>query len=220
MAGALLASVGVGPAWGQVSNTNCNDACKRCPAGAQRKQCLDVCSKCPSTSLLCGPCGSVVCCSGGTLCCSGVCRDLRSDESNCGACGWVCAAGETCCNGACTDTNKDPNNCGACGNVCTDAQGNWTTCSNGTCSPVRDCVNYCAQFPLDKQADCLLTCEGCAGLPCLYDTSLSCCPSDDRLCCLRCCGGPLHYPSICCSPVLYCCSDMDGNPSFCSPLPC
>jgi Stigma-specific protein, Stig1 len=75
--------------------------------------------------------------------CSGVCIDIKNDESNCGGCGRACAEGNICCNGWCTDTihnapgccppalfcdgvcvnpYEDEANCGACGNVCGENQ--------------------------------------------------------------------------------------------------
>jgi cysteine-rich repeat protein len=86
-------------------------------------------------------------CASGQGDCSGVCRDLRSDKQNCGACGNTCAAGFTCeagsckapvvtcgpeqtnCSGACRLLQSDTQNCGACGNVC--PTGN--TCTGGRC---------------------------------------------------------------------------------------
>ena len=75
-------------------------------------------------------------------CCSGTCKDLSSDSSNCGTCGHVCASGTTCngsgscncpsnspdyCGGVCTNLNTDNSNCGVCGAQCK----NSTSC-NGT----------------------------------------------------------------------------------------
>ena len=88
-------------------------------------------------------------CGAGTTNCSGTCRDLTNDRSNCGACGRACASGQLCmnsvcrtvempvtcgsglsnCNGSCRDTRLDDANCGACGVVCPMGQ----TCTAGTC---------------------------------------------------------------------------------------
>ncbi|HSO33752.1 MAG TPA: hypothetical protein VLT33_14565 [Labilithrix sp.] len=40
--------------------------------------------------------------------CGGTCRDLGSDEANCGACGTICAPTNTCESGACTPPAPPP----------------------------------------------------------------------------------------------------------------
>src|SRR5689334_20026927 len=75
------------------------------------------------------------CAPGHTLCRAG-CVDLRSDFSNCGACGLACgdsacvdglcrigggttcADGETDCGDGCTNLRRDRDNCGMCGHAC------------------------------------------------------------------------------------------------------
>ncbi|MEZ4410961.1 MAG: MXAN_6577-like cysteine-rich protein [Polyangiales bacterium] len=76
--------------------------------------------------------------------CSGVCRDLQSDNAHCGACSNACPAGQVCargvcavtcgagfteCSGACRDLQSDLAHCGACGNACPAGQ----VCSMGAC---------------------------------------------------------------------------------------
>lgn len=41
------------------------------------------------------------CCTGGKQACQGACRDLRTDNANCGGCGTACAPGDTCFGGLC-----------------------------------------------------------------------------------------------------------------------
>jgi hypothetical protein len=86
----------------------------------------------------------VVSCAAGQTNCSGVCRDLQNDNTNCGLCGRVCPAGQVCslgacsvscaagqtnCSGVCRDLTSDNNNCGACGRACSAGQ----ACASGTC---------------------------------------------------------------------------------------
>jgi len=109
--------------------------------------------------------------------CSGVCRDTRSDQYNCGTCGMTCAMGYLCidgscapdcpegytsCSGVCKNTANDPMNCGDCGNAC--ASGD--VCMAGTCTftcpaPYIDCSGSCADLLTDH-----LNCGAC-GAACL-----------------------------------------------------
>jgi hypothetical protein len=65
--------------------------------------------------------------------CSNSCKNLRTDNSNCGYCGTVCPAGKQCINGLCManctagqtscpdgcfNLLSDPNHCGSCTNDC------------------------------------------------------------------------------------------------------
>ena len=52
-----------------------------------------------------GP-GNCASCSGTV--CGGACVDVRSDPSNCGACGVVCTAGQSCSSGLCVGTPPPP----------------------------------------------------------------------------------------------------------------
>jgi uncharacterized protein YjbI with pentapeptide repeats len=76
--------------------------------------CCDTCNR--KIGETCTGAGDVCC--GGATCCEDGCRDLRSDENNCGECGNVCGSGLTCCDGQCVDVLTDMNNCTECGNVC------------------------------------------------------------------------------------------------------
>lgn len=82
----------------------------------------------------CNPNNSL--CDAGLTCCApdpGLlwnCRDLMTDENNCGSCNNVCATGKVCmtglccssfqthCPGGCVDLDTDEKNCGSCGNRC------------------------------------------------------------------------------------------------------
>jgi hypothetical protein len=64
------------------------------------------CSSCP---IDCGACSGdagdaaadAIACAAGETDCSGICTDLTSDSSNCGACGESCTAGDSCSEGRC-----------------------------------------------------------------------------------------------------------------------
>ncbi len=83
-------------------------------------------------------------CGAGQGLCGGVCVDLQSHLSHCGACDRACVAGQTCaqgvciqdcpsgrvrCGGNCVDPQSDIAHCGACGQAC---QGGGR-CENGAC---------------------------------------------------------------------------------------
>jgi len=118
LAGAVFSPLGLGTAWGAVSDP-CKAFCNRCTNTARRNQCLTACRACNGqTGRLAGSCGKFVCCP--TAACGGVCSDLKSDP-NCGACGNNCGAyGETCCGNYCADLANNFDNCGGCGAPCDD----------------------------------------------------------------------------------------------------
>src|SRR5262249_51558244 len=153
------------------------------------------------------PDGSVrcVCLSGQTLC-NGVCRDLSSDQNNCGGCGYMCDSASTCqrgqclcpvlgqrgCNGKCVDTSTDHNNCGGCGNLC---GGPGQSCEQGRCF----CgVQICEQGTACEE--CGLGAPNCSPACCSYGTSncgsLGCLntDSDDNHCgsCVNKCAPGSH----------------------------
>jgi hypothetical protein len=61
-------------------------------------------------------------CSDGKTCCVSTCRDLSTDEKNCGACGHQCSYSQTCCSGTCIELTTNASNCGACGRACSTNQ--------------------------------------------------------------------------------------------------
>jgi hypothetical protein len=96
-------------------------------------------------------------CDAGESACASGCVDLKTSNTNCGACGVSCGNGTcqngactvTCtggngspgviCNGACVNLATDPNNCGACGNVCPTPTGQVGACLNGVCCNATVC---------------------------------------------------------------------------------
>jgi hypothetical protein len=53
-------------------------------------------------------------CPSGQTSCSGTCRSLTTDPSNCGACGNVCSAGKTCVGGSCQSACQGVYVCNSC----------------------------------------------------------------------------------------------------------
>ncbi len=110
-------------------------------------------------------CGAGVgACPSGLICCSGSCKNLRTDPNNCGRCGRVCSTnlcnagrcvascpsgflissgtcvrtcpmGETACDGQCRDLTTDVNNCGGCGTVCASQNSSEICCEGICCAP-------------------------------------------------------------------------------------
>ena len=94
-------------------------------------------------------------CPAGTTDCGGVCRNLKTDEANCGACGrrcdratpvyskghccpqdrpTFCVTNPTTGAGACVNRQTNPNHCGTCGRACTTSVANArAVCRDGAC---------------------------------------------------------------------------------------
>ena len=85
---------------GNVNNTGCNNPTACCPTCN-----LDEGEACGLPGDVC--CGGALCVSGTCNCpsgqtnCSGVCRDLDTDDNHCGACGTPCPSGSSCEDGEC-----------------------------------------------------------------------------------------------------------------------
>jgi hypothetical protein len=147
---------------------NCGGCGKKCPTGSNPKWgcCNRACAPL-NTKANCGAC-SVVCkkdCQTGTcICtppttdCAGLCKDLKTDPLNCGACGKRCPAtagcqdggcvcsdsAETICDDTCRNLKTDVKNCGACGNQCQGGSG----CSS-------DNPPICTAFPPACNGSCI-----------------------------------------------------------------
>ena len=113
-------------------------------------QCGNACMAGPAPDCVMGKCGCAAiggaACGDTDTCCANGCKNLKTDQYNCGTCGNRCTGNQTCNNGVCScggvtcqgtqicctnqcvDPKTDPNNCGFCGNKCTGS------CVNGTCS--------------------------------------------------------------------------------------
>lgn len=111
-------------------------------------------------------------CGPGLVPCDETCSDLRTDESNCGACNVRCARDERCidarcvapslcepgttqCGNECVDLRYSNRHCGACGVSC----GGGSVCQNGICTspcPSGQCGGVCVDFGSDPN-----NCGGC-----------------------------------------------------------
>ena len=77
-------------------------------------------------------------CTGDLISCSGVCKNLDTDNSNCGQCGDACSSSQYCLNGVCTNSNKA--NCGSLGGACALGQYCWLNVCRA-CKPQATCVH-------------------------------------------------------------------------------
>ena len=90
--------------------------CQPSACPAGQGNCDGVCKNLQTDETNCGTCGTT--CGAVQGCCSGVCKNLNTDEASCGTCGNTCAVGQTCCSGVCRNLQADPANCGTCGTIC------------------------------------------------------------------------------------------------------
>jgi hypothetical protein len=162
---------------------------KKCPPCKKRKN--GKCKKKKPDGTACpvpsgGACQRGVCvCPGGETSCGGVCRDLQTDNANCGICGTVCPTNQVCQTGSCFPGSTCPANttslcvpptltsCGASCNCARSAEGNVL------CIGTR---SFCFEPLCTTSADCL-TGEACV------DVS-GCCtavfPPGSKTCAPRC----------------------------------
>src|SRR5579872_4049697 len=218
----------------QTDNNSCGTCDNACIGGktCQNGQCV-----CPAGR---DPCGNV-CCGPGETCCPDGCRNLNTDDNNCGTCGYPCTGGktcqnglcfcparrnpcgsvccgpgETCCPDGCRNLNTDDNNCGTCGYPCTGVK----TCQNGVCTcpsgratcgsiccgPSETC---CGGTCTNTMTD-FSNCGGC-GQPCHSPEAVIC---KNGICSCR--PGWVDCGDCCCMPVgATCCDPANGH--YCPP---
>ena len=135
-----------------------------------------------------GPCQPFTCPAGQTTC-DGVCKDLQTDETNCGACGTTCGAVQGCCSGTCKNLNTDEANCGSCGNIC----GAGLTCCSGVCKNLQADPANCGTCGTSCPAPDVLC---LAGDCCKPPTTACAAPGADPTCCSNVClpAGAIPFP--------------------------
>jgi len=101
--------------------------------------------------------------------CGSACKDLTSDQQNCGKCGNACGAGETCQSGQClcsaglldcggTCIPPDASNCGGCSMSCASGQ----VCSSNSCKSSCDPgLTACAKGACVDITNNALNCGAC-----------------------------------------------------------
>ena len=136
------------------ADAQCPGDLARCLDGVCRPGCggADDCAALPDTPV-CGDAGICVQCLGGDHCngagacdagwtpCDGACVDVRSDATQCGACGVSCEPGVECVQSACGPVREEAEDNGeaaACNRV---ASANWNV--SGTIDPQGDRDWYC-----------------------------------------------------------------------------
>jgi hypothetical protein len=138
-------------------DSTCSDVCSQinvvCSLGAE-------CVNLPDGGFECQ------CQSGFTDCGNGLCADLNTDSSNCGACGNACPSGAVCSNGAC---DLCPIIQCAVGHTCENntcvplpCQSGETDCGNGACADLSTdenncgaCGNACSQGDVCANGSCV-----------------------------------------------------------------
>lgn len=161
------------------------DACETCDRGkCNKKHGKKRCKKgrCKAlTGTACSlPTGSV-----GT-CCSGVCRDLQTDEANCGACDGACTSTQVCQTGLCFPVSICPPNttvqCDPLTTPCGDGAGtcvcNRSTEGNVVCVELTTGVLCPDLIPCTSSATCSV------GRACVEIGS--CCTTPTHACLLKC----------------------------------
>jgi hypothetical protein len=121
----------------------CTDGACDCPNPGNTPQNCQ-CTEC-DTNEICAPANGKLCqaCEPYETRCGNLCREIKTDRFNCGACGNACAddqicensackacpAGRTRCDNACRDLQTDRFHCGACNHLCAFDK----VCQNGQC---------------------------------------------------------------------------------------
>jgi len=142
--------------------------------------------------------------------CSGECKNLQTDVSNCGTCGNACSSGQICCSGQCVNPTA-LTTCGICSNNC--ASQGFDLCCNGQCRSTTGLTScgVCSNNCLSQGAN--LCCNGVCKIASALTSCGSC--SNDCTSLGLCCGttcADINSPQTCgsctnqCTPGKSCCS--------------
>ena len=153
-------------------------------------------------------------CKPGLTDCGGRCRNLQTDENNCGKCGRVCAAGRTCCAGRCVNTANAEAHCGKCGKACRADQicvGGTCLCPNGTVP----CQNACVAACPNGQPPDATTCQCAGACTCPLKAEGEPCADNAECCSARCAGGSCQMAEPGSAPVGHFCANDESGDNEC-----
>jgi hypothetical protein len=157
--------------------------------------CKDATKTCSKSGSCAVTCSAGMPCTGGGLCCQGLCLDTKSDVLNCGACDFACkvlngtpgcvadkcdfskcSTGFAHCQGQAntgceTNIRTDVNNCGGCGKTCSGVlHANGVSCNAGACT-----YTTCQNFFEDRDGNRANGCESPCG-----QSQQACCNSNPQ----------------------------------------
>src|SRR5262245_4152524 len=137
-------------------------------------------------------------CAVGQMKCGTECKDLTSDQQNCGSCGNACGAGQTCQAGMCqcsagllacgnSCVSSDASHCGNCTTMCASGE----ACSNNSCAAscgggeTKCSDGYCAAAGRGDALHCG-SCNPCPGGS-VCNAGTCGCPTSEQMLCANAC---------------------------------